>query len=326
VTSGDGDPRAQRSADALAAGGLPVVAGERMARMRASGAWTSDLSVAEYAAIRSVGFEPVGQVLGTSVYQIGFSGYGWCGAPAMVGVSPLYRGMAGAPAGVGGYDEYVAALTHARHLAMDRMRAEARTLEGDGVVAVELTLAGFPGAVQAVEFRAIGTAVRASGRHHVDRPFLSDLSGQDFAKLVYAGWIPVDVAVGIAVDIRHDDWSTQAAASVFNRQNIEIPGYTQLVNRTRSHARATLARDAARVGGQAVVVRSTGLRLSEQECRAYQGGRDHVAEATWIGTSIAQFRQSASPATAVRSILRTTRRAGGRTFTEEFRPLQREAP
>jgi len=38
-----------------------------MAEMKASGTWSSALSTDEFAAIRSVGFEPVGQVLGAAV-------------------------------------------------------------------------------------------------------------------------------------------------------------------------------------------------------------------------------------------------------------------
>jgi hypothetical protein len=45
-----------------------------MAEIRTSGTWGSALSTEEFAAIRSVGFEPVGQVLGAAVYNIGFSG------------------------------------------------------------------------------------------------------------------------------------------------------------------------------------------------------------------------------------------------------------
>src|SRR6266571_3844159 len=50
---------------------LPPAAEARMAEIRGSGTWGSALSADEFAAIRSVGFEPVGQVLGAAVYNIG---------------------------------------------------------------------------------------------------------------------------------------------------------------------------------------------------------------------------------------------------------------
>ena len=50
-------------------------------RSRRSGTWGSALTTDEFAAIRSVGFEPVGQVLGAAVYNIGYTGgYGCPGA------------------------------------------------------------------------------------------------------------------------------------------------------------------------------------------------------------------------------------------------------
>ena len=52
-----------------------------MAEIRQSGTWGSALSADEFIAISGVGFEPVGQVLGAAVYNIGFTGgYGCAGA------------------------------------------------------------------------------------------------------------------------------------------------------------------------------------------------------------------------------------------------------
>src|SRR4051794_41784633 len=45
-----------------------------MAEIRHSGTWGSALTSDEFAAIRSVGFEPAGQVLGACVYSIGYTG------------------------------------------------------------------------------------------------------------------------------------------------------------------------------------------------------------------------------------------------------------
>ena len=53
---------------------LPAAAEARMAEIRASGTWGSALTSDEFAAIRSVGFEPAGQVLGACVYNIGYTG------------------------------------------------------------------------------------------------------------------------------------------------------------------------------------------------------------------------------------------------------------
>lgn len=276
-------------------GTLPPVAERRLAELGREGAFTSDLSVAEFEAINSVGFRPVGLVQGSAVYQIGFTGWGWCGAqPYGMG---LRLGMpAGLPSVAAPGDAFaplVHALRELRHAAMERARSEAAVLGGDGVVGVRLTMAPFPGAPNTLEFQAIGTAVRSVGRTRPPRPFLSDLSGQEFAKCLRAGWVPVDLVMGIAVEIRHDDYQTRAAGSVFNTVNQEIPGFTELVQRTRHVAREALAADVARVGGEAAVIARMDLRIHEQECPAFQGGRDHIGEATVIGTALARFDRTA---------------------------------
>src|SRR5450432_3900017 len=57
-----------------------------MAAIRSSGTWGSALTADEFAAIRSVGFEPVGQVFGAAVYDAGAAiGYSCPGASGVPG-------------------------------------------------------------------------------------------------------------------------------------------------------------------------------------------------------------------------------------------------
>ena len=49
---------------------LPVEAEARMAEIRDSRTWGSAPTSDEFAAIRSVGFEPAGQVLGAAVFNM----------------------------------------------------------------------------------------------------------------------------------------------------------------------------------------------------------------------------------------------------------------
>ena len=74
------------------------------------------------------------------------------------------------------------------------------------MVGVKLTIGSFPAG--GLEFKAIGTAVRAPGGVRLRQPFTSDLSGQDFAKLIMAGWVPAGLVLGISIGARHDDWVT----------------------------------------------------------------------------------------------------------------------
>src|SRR5258708_21427810 len=77
---------------------LPPAAESRIAEIRRSGTWGSALSADEFTAIKGVGFEPVGQVLGAAVYNIGYTGGFACpGAWAGYGgyVSPYQSGPPG---------------------------------------------------------------------------------------------------------------------------------------------------------------------------------------------------------------------------------------
>jgi hypothetical protein len=303
----------------LAAGRLPLQAQRRLATIRADGAFTSTLTVDEHHAVRSVGFTPVGQVLGSCVYQIGWTGMWNCGYGGWGGLSSGRRswggygssnwppgtvggGIAGGVGGGGWSGAQVVdvpgmrqALLDARHRAMERMRQECAGLGGDGVVAVRLVVAPFPAG--GLEFQAIGTAVRADGGVRPPRPFLSDLSGQEFALLIRAGWAPCALVLGIAVGVRHDDWRTVQQGSRW-AGNQEITGITELVHVVRAGAREVLRADCARYGGTVAVVREMTLHLREHDCGYSENARDHVAEAMIVGTALVHFGQdTAGPAT-----------------------------
>jgi uncharacterized protein YbjQ (UPF0145 family) len=270
--------------------GLPQ-ARDRMAPVRGGGTWGSTLSADEFAAVCGVGFEPVGQVFGACVYNIGYVGAAGCaggwssGEPGQAG--PLTR-----VSGQGGFGvrPLVQAMYEVRQKAIGRMAAECAALGGHGIVGVLLTFGEF--AFGGLELQAIGTAVRGAGAPAPPRPFSSDLSGQDFAKLIRAGWVPTGVAVGISVGARHDDGQT-ARTTARGAPNAEVDGYTELVNVTRQDARVQLAADVARMGAEGVVVSAMDLSIHDRECSSAQYTRDHFAEVTIIGTAITRFSSGA---------------------------------
>jgi uncharacterized protein YbjQ (UPF0145 family) len=274
-----------RSIAELDAGRLPLRAQQRLATMRADAAFTSDLSVDEHHAIRSVGFSPVGQVMGSCVVHPGAYGYGSCGYYGGGGYGSMRYGWGQAPVAVASQIEQ--ALHKARVRAMDRLRQECEGLGGDGVVGVDLTMGPFIGG--GIEIQAIGTAVRADGNVRPPWPFTSDLTGQDFAKLMLSGWLPVALVMGTAVLIRHDDYTTAWQTGSWN--NTEITGLVQLVTDARDRARATMASDGARFGAKQLVLRDITLRMFEQGCRSGTEGRDHVVQAITVGTAIVELRR-----------------------------------
>jgi uncharacterized protein YbjQ (UPF0145 family) len=168
-------------------------------------------------------------------------------------------------------------------------------------VGVRLTRGSFP--LGGLEFIAIGTAVRAPGAGYGPRePFTSDLSGQDFAKLIMMGWVPAGLALGVSIGSRHDDRTTARQARRW-AGNAEVGAWTELVNESRRDARRQLESDVRRLGAEGVVIAAMQLQVSQRDCPVTVGRRDHVVEATLIGTAIARFsrgqRSQAGPALAV---------------------------
>jgi uncharacterized protein YbjQ (UPF0145 family) len=263
-----------------------------MAEIKASGTWGSALSADEFAAIRSAGFEPVGQVLGAAVYNIGYTGGYGCPGPWDYGPMGGFTGRSrvSSQGGYGSFRPLVQLMYEARHKAVDRMVAECDELDGHGVVGVRLTIGSFPAG--GLEFKAIGTAVRAPGVPPLRHPFTSDLSGQDFAKLIAKGWAPAGLAMGISIAARHDDWRT-VSQTRWGSGNAEVSGFTQVVNDARHDSRRELESDVRRIGGEGVVIAEMDLNVRERECPAAEGRRDHVVEAVTIGTAIVRFSSHA---------------------------------
>jgi uncharacterized protein YbjQ (UPF0145 family) len=288
---------------------LPPAARERLAEQRKTHSWGSTLAVNEFAAISKVGFEPVGQVLGAAVYNIGDAGGEEC--PYGVTVyrregTPTYRGPGGGPrlvqapvpptgaAAIGSARPLVSVLYQARRAAIRRMTTECTALGALGVIGVRLEVGPFGDDEDILEFRALGTAIRAPGVVSRAQPFASDLSGQDFTKLVAHGWIPVGLALGVAVGYRHDDWLTKGQTR-WTAGNVEVDGYTYLVRQMRTDARNELELDLVRMGADGVVVREMQTQITERKCPIVPFSRDHVAQTTIVGTAIAQFADMVPP-------------------------------
>src|ERR1700738_437266 len=144
---------------------LPGHARERLNIMRGDAThkslFTSDLSVNEFLLVREAGFDPVGLVVGSSIYHIGYQMAAWNQNQEM--------------------NVLTQAMYHARELAMTRMEEEADTLGADGIVGVRLEVTRYEWGEGLAEFMAVGTAIKHKGggtyRTPDNRPFTSDLSG-----------------------------------------------------------------------------------------------------------------------------------------------------
>jgi uncharacterized protein YbjQ (UPF0145 family) len=203
--------------------------------------------------------------------------------------------------GYGGFAPYVDALYRGWDTAMHRMLLEAQALGADGVVGITWTREHLVDSQGAQEFVVRGTAVRARSKARPKNLFSTDLSGGDVAKLMHAGWAPTELVWGISVSIRHDDYYTRAAARSWSTQNIEIPGYTELVTYARADAREMFERRAGRQGSDAATVSDMSLHIWQIE--PSDGHIDHVAEAMVVGNSLVKSHKGSAAPTDSRVVL-----------------------
>lgn len=243
---------------------LPPRARARLTAMRGDashrGLATSDLSVSEFVLTREAGFEPVGLVMGSSIYHVGWQVTGWRTSQEV--------------------DVLTRAMYHARELAMARMVEEAMLLGADGIVGVRLDVTIMEWEAELAEFVAVGTAVRArngkSYRNVHGRPFTSDLSGQDFWTLLKAGFLPAGLVMGTCVyHIAHmgmAQWFKQIG------RNAEMVNYTQGLYEARDLAMERMQAEATGLQASNVV----GVSVSQGN---YQW-ESHVIEFFALGTAV----------------------------------------
>jgi uncharacterized protein YbjQ (UPF0145 family) len=222
--------------------------------------FTSDLSVGEFVVIKNAGFDPLGLVVGSSIFHVGYQSTAWSQNMEMMVLSQ--------------------AMYQARELAMDRMEEEASALSADGIVGVRLQVSRYDFAENVLEFMAIGTAVRArdgqSYKTIQGKPFTSDLSGQDFAVLLSSGHAPVGLVMGSCVyHVAHmtmrQAWKTIGA-------NVELVSFTQALYDAREIAMERMQAEAKILGAEGIV----GVTVKE-ESHVWE---PHVIEYLAVGTAV----------------------------------------
>ncbi|HEX4114624.1 MAG TPA: heavy metal-binding domain-containing protein [Solirubrobacteraceae bacterium] len=239
--------------------GVPEAGRARLQQNRA-GLFTSDLSVNEFLLIKQAGFDPVGLVVGSSIYHIGIQVAGWKKSQEMTVLSEAMYG--------------------ARQLAMTRMEEEADQLGADGVVGVRLDIGRYEWGQDMAEFIAIGTAVkhREGVLHRAPngRPFTSDLSGQDFWTLLRTGHRPVGMVMGSCVyHVAHRGMLKSMAQT---GRNVELANFTQALYDARELAMERMQSEAQTLSAEGIV----GVDLQEKS----HGWGSHTIEFFAVGTAI----------------------------------------
>ena len=202
-----------------------------------AGFWTQALT-SELLLTHQCGFEPLGQVMGSCVYHVG-----WQYVP---------RSTWGNASGE------MAVMTesqvNARRLAFSRLGQEVKLLGGDGVVGVRFTREQSNFGTGDIEFMAIGTAVRrikAPPLAANAEPFVSNLSGQDHWLLRQAGFAPLGFVFGTCAWFQYPDWRSQNA--MLSWQNAELTSLSQGVYTAREVAMNRMHFEGRRLAAHGVV-------------------------------------------------------------------------
>ena len=283
----DGDQEARRAAEAeqaaslaaLERGELPLRAQQRLGEIGKTGGgiFTSDLSVNEFALAHAIGLRPLAQVMGSSIYHVG-----WQQRPGAWGMQ------------MGAISQELTVVSEAwnaaRLRAFARLAQEAKLVGADAVVGVRLTVGSHDWAAGAIEYVAVGTAVRIDGAERAERLALTDLSGQDYWKLRQAGHRPLGVVGATTVHYIVPGWATQQAQSGFYASwaNQELHDFTRGIYDARETALGRMTAEARQHGAAGVVGVTISHHIERREAGGGSGRHDLVVTFHVLGTAIGE--------------------------------------
>jgi len=248
------------SVASLERGELPLRARQRLGEIGRTGGglFTSDLSVGEFALLRAIGLRPLAQVMGSSIYHVG-----WQQRPGAWGMQ-----MGGVSQELGVISE---AWNAARLRAFGRLEQEAKLVGADAVVGVRLKVGQHDWAVGAIEYVAVGTAVRIDGAEQ-------------------AGQRPLGVVGASTVHYVVASWMTQQAQSGFSASwvNQELKDFTRGVYDARETALGRMSAEARQQGAAGVVGVSIVHTVEQREAGGSSGRKDLVVTFHVLGTAIGE--------------------------------------
>lgn len=264
----------------IEAGGIPLSAERRLSELSGTprqdggvgGSFTSDLSVNGFALCYQLGLTPLSQVMGSSIYQMGYQSSwetGGYGGTALVELDTLSQ-----------------ALNEVRTRALDRLAEEARHVGADAVVGVETRAgeselgSGAGGGQLALEHMVLGTAVRRTDRssgigQHGERPVLTELSVADYALLLRAGIEPAGIVAWSSVFFASYAYSGMLGmgpGSINSMQPYELSEFTQALYGARERAMGQITRQATALGASGVVGVKIGHTIRPHTLSGGMGG------------------------------------------------------
>jgi uncharacterized protein YbjQ (UPF0145 family) len=284
----------------IEAGGIPLSAERRLNELRGAqgkdgrvGSFTSDLSVNGFALCHQLGLTPLSQVMGSSIYQMGYQGAwgaGGYGASALVELDSLSQ-----------------ALNEVRGRALNRLAEEARQIGADAVVGVETRAgeselgSGAGGGQLALEHMVLGTAVRREGRRS-EQPVMTELSVADYALLLRAGIEPAGIVAWSSVFFASYAYSGMLGTGpgmMGSMQPYELTEFTQALYSARERTMGQITGQATALGASGVVGVRIGHTIQPRTLNSGMGAgfggrelRGMMITFNAVGTAIRQHEQA----------------------------------
>jgi uncharacterized protein YbjQ (UPF0145 family) len=281
--------RQSQSAKSLADGGLPVEATERLQNIMADKrrTFSANLSVNEFLCTKTVGYAPIAQVSGSSMFHLGWQTLPWFNS--------------------GELDVITEAQASLRRLAVSRMQQEARLVKADGVIGVKLDNHEYDWGQGLLQFTLVGTAIKLPNADINPHPFVSTLSGQEFWSLYESGYYPVGYGYGNSVyyqmatsrtryalgEEQQFEWETKGTGWF----NLEVEDFAEAINLARSLAQMRLQSDLLRLQANGMIGVKYDRRIKFYE-REQIGNKKHTDMSVSIeisGTGIARISDGPMP-------------------------------
>jgi uncharacterized protein YbjQ (UPF0145 family) len=285
------EQRREQDIARVEAGGIPFAAEQRLRELAGgAGGFTSGLSVADFALTQLEAIRPVCQVMGSSVYKVGWQNYPWSSGW-------------GADARLVELDQLTHAWNDARRRALDRLGQEAEAAGCHAVVDVTFENRSHEFLGDEIEVVVNGTAVHLP--EGGERPVLTDLSMPDYVLLRQGGYAPVGVVASTSVFYIVPGRQTRRLTTGWQRvqPNQELADFTQGVYEARESALARAGAQAAALGAGGLVgvtiVHDVEIREVEQNNVSRE---DLIVTFHVLGTAIAPHgeHRSLEPQTIVR--------------------------
>lgn len=203
------------------------------------------------------GYDPRHFVIGNVAYALGVSR----------GIFGFLRGFAG-----GEVKEFSDMYNHTRHLALQRIEAEAKRMRANAVVDIHTHI--IPLGAGACEMLMVGTASYQPLFGEQDRPITSELTGEELWNLARMGYAPMRLLLGTSV---YSLGLARGIGAFFQGlARGEVDGATQLIYEARANCLEHIEREAKQIGADAVI----GVKV-----HIYEIGSSFV-EVMAIGTAI----------------------------------------